>query len=82
MKLRWEKQRDGTWFAYSGRLTIGMVVDRMDGTIGYTVTGIHVKWIAKGYGDVSSIASGKRAVDRAWRQWLEAAGFVPPKEQK
>lgn len=76
MKLRWEKYKDGrSWFAYSGKLTIGMVVRRDDGTIGYSVTGVPMRWIGKGYGDVSSISSGKRAVERAWRQWLEAAGL-------
>lgn len=75
MKLRWEKQHGNSWFAYSGQLVIGMVVGRDDGTVGYTVTGVHVKWIAKGYGDVSSIAYGKRAVNLAWRKWIKAAGL-------
>ena len=79
MKLRWEKQKGDAWVAYSGKLVIGMVVNRLDGTIGYTVNGVPMKWIGKGYGDVKSIASGKRAVERAWRQWLEAADLVPPK---
>lgn len=76
MKLRWEKSCGDSWMAYSGRMLIGMVVPRLDKTIGYTVTGVPMKWVGKGYGDVSSISSGKRAVERAWRQWLTAAGLV------
>ncbi len=79
MKLRWEKQpsvRGESWFAYSGKLMIGMVIERDDRTIGYTIQGVRMKWIGKGYGDVSSIQSGKRAIERGWRQWLTAAGLV------
>ncbi|CAM3838493.1 hypothetical protein G6L26_009505 [Agrobacterium radiobacter] len=79
MKLRWEKQpsvRGESWFAYSGKLVIGMVVERDDRTIGYTMHAVHMKWIGKGYGEVASIQSGKRAIERGWRQWLTAAGLV------
>ncbi len=78
MKLRWEKQSTGqreSWWAYSGELVIGMVIERGDRTIGYTIQAVHMKWIGKGDGDVSSISSGKRAIERGWRQWLTAAGL-------
>ena len=76
-KLRWEKHpKSPYWTARLGHIHIGYVCIRHDGTIGYTVTGIHVKWITKGYGDVKSVSSGKRAVERAWRAWAEKAGLV------
>lgn len=62
--------------AYSGKQRIGMVVLRLDKTIGYTIDGVPMRWVGKGYGDVSSISSGKRAIERGWRQWLTAAGLV------
>lgn len=78
MKLRWEKSCGDSWMAYSGKMLIGMVVPRLDKTVGYTVTGVPMKWVGKGYGEVTSIRSGKRAVERAWRQWLTATGLVHP----
>lgn len=78
MKLRWEKDIRATgWTAYSNELHVGYVTTRLDGTKAYTVTGVHMKYIGKGYGDVKSIASGKRAVERAWQQWLTHAGLTP-----
>lgn len=33
MNLRWEAQKEGAWFAYSGDLLVGMVVTQYDGNI-------------------------------------------------
>ncbi len=76
MKLRWVQRYDYAWFAYSGSLHVAMVVHRDDGTFHYNVDAVRMKWIGKGYGDTSSIKTAKRAVERAWRQWLEAAGLA------
>lgn len=75
MKLRWEMKRNGSWWAHSGKLIIGYVTVRMDGTVGYSVTAVSTKYVTKGYGTVKTVKYGKRAVERAWRQWLEAAGI-------
>lgn len=77
MKLRWEKQENGrSWWAYSGELVIGMVGYRLDGSVYYKQTEIRLKYIGKSSGDVATISSGKRAIERGWRQWLTAAGLV------
>lgn len=74
--LRWEKKFGESWFAYSGNLCIAHVVLRSDGTVGYTITAVYMKWVGKGYGDVKSVKTGKRAVQRGWNQWLQAAGLT------
>lgn len=76
MKLRWEKSCGGSWVAYSGKMLIGLVVERDDGTVGYKIDNISMRWVGKAFGDVSSISSGKRAIERGWRRWLTAAGLV------
>lgn len=76
MKLRWEEQYPGSWYAYSSELIVGMVVTREDDTVVYNLDAVHTKWIAKGYGEVRSIRAGKRALERAWRKWLEKAGLI------
>lgn len=77
MKLRWEKQGRNSWYAYSGRLVIGMVTERFDGRVGYQITAVQMKWIGKGSGDVASMSAGKRAIERAWDQWLKKSGLAP-----
>ncbi|MGV1944841.1 MULTISPECIES: hypothetical protein [unclassified Agrobacterium] len=76
MKLTWEKSNMGIWYAFAGKLIIGIVVDRPDGTAAYDITGLIMSRAGKSRGDVSSISSGKRAIERGWRQWLRAAGLV------
>ena len=77
IELRWEKQTGGGWFAYSGEIIIGLVVERFDGQIAWDATSaVQMKWTAKGSGVVKTIASGKRAVERAWRAWLARAGLA------
>lgn len=76
MRLRWEKQPSGGWFAYSGEIIVGMVVECSDGKIGWSATSaVHMKWTAKGDGVVKTVAWGKRAVERAWAKWLERAAL-------
>lgn len=78
--LRWQKRETHgngqCWEAYCGNLRIAMVGDRNDGSCWYTVDAISVRWIAKGAGDVSSIAAAKRAVENAWQKWLSRAGLL------
>jgi hypothetical protein len=82
MALRWEKQRDGeSWYAYSGDLVIGMVVKRDHGEAWvYNLDAVHTRWIAKGHGEVETMPSAKRAIERAWAAWLERAGLEPRKD--
>lgn len=75
--LRWEKQACGSIFAYSGDLRVAMIGRRDDGSVFYSVDAVHMKWIAKGHGEVKSIAYAKRAVEKAWAKWLEHADLVP-----
>jgi hypothetical protein len=87
MALRWEKQKpvaaghSPSWFAYSGKLMLGMVVQvaagPSKGVWTYSLSAVHTKWIAKGHGDVKSAATGKRAIERAWAAWLERANLGP-----
>lgn len=81
MKLRWEKSCGGSWSAYSGNLLIGSVGKNSyftpDGeVVDYYFQSINMRFVGKSSGLVSSISSGKRAIERGWRQWLTAAGLV------
>jgi hypothetical protein len=77
MSLRWEKQPNGGWFAFSGEIIVGLVVERFDHQIGWDATSaVQMKWTAKGRGVVKTVASGKRAVERAWSAWLSRAGLA------
>lgn len=76
MKLRWEKQGSGGYWAYSGRLVVGMIGERSDGTVYYSMQAVHTKWICKGHGEVKHLASARRAIESAWLKWLTAAGLV------
>jgi len=75
--LRWEEQKEGSWFAYSGDILAGMVVTQYDGNIHWKIDAVHMKWTAKGYGDAPSIMAAKRALARAWAIWLQRAGLAP-----
>lgn len=81
MSLRWEEQQNlggRSWWAYSHELVIGMVGVRDDGTVWYSATNaVSMKYVAKGHGEVRSIASAKRAVQRAWSTWMDQAGLEP-----
>jgi hypothetical protein len=80
--LRWDpdypcvgSKDSGT--AFLGDITIGSYVRLNDGTGWiYRVDGIRTKWVSKGYGKVATKASAKRAVERAWKTWLQFAGLV------
>ncbi len=81
MKLRWEKSCGGSWSAYSGNLLIGSVGKNSYFTpagevVDYYFQAIDMKFIGRARGEVSSISSGKRAIERGWHQWLTAAGLV------
>ncbi|MGV7119572.1 hypothetical protein [Sphingopyxis sp. 550A] len=76
--LRWVKDGQFTecWHAMSGNLEIGHVLRRsIDGQVVYKVDAVSTRWITKGHGEVASIASGKRAIERAWQAWCNLAGL-------
>lgn len=63
-----------THIAMRGKLEIGFVLQRDDGTVVYSATAaVHMGRVAKGHGEVKSIRAGKQAVERAWAAWLKAA---------
>ncbi|TIW05739.1 MAG: hypothetical protein E5V74_01755 [Mesorhizobium sp.] len=85
MSLRWERQDayEAEW-AYCGNLVVGMIGTRSrvaseDGKprYWYRVDGVHMKHIAKGYGEVQSEAAARKAVERAWETWLKLTGLRP-----
>lgn len=76
--LRWEKQKDRqSFWAYSGRLVVGMVGERDNGDWWYSFHGIPMKATAKTDGDVKSLASAKRAISDGWCLWLDNAELQP-----
>lgn len=78
MTLRWvrDDSRPECWLAMSGDLEIGFVLRRsIDGSIVYKVDAVSTRYITKGHGEVASIASGKRSVERAWTAWMQLAGL-------
>lgn len=84
--LRWEKQKDGNYFAYSGVVVVGMVVKLHEPTAdGKT----HVWQLTKVYrifgwkirGNVMSHSAGKRSLTKAWNDWCEAVGLAPASKE-
>lgn len=78
VKLRWEPFSDRSEMAYLGKVSIGMVgyLDDDPTTWWYKVDGIHVKWIATGFGHVKGKAAAKRGVERAFKAWAERAELL------
>lgn len=76
--LRWEIQ-PGTriWYAWRGQLHAGSVGMRDDGSVWYVADAIHTRWLSRGRGEVKSVQSGKRAIDRCWQKFLAAAELSP-----
>lgn len=79
--FRWEKQKDGNYFAYSGQVTIGMVVKMHKpfgngATHAWSVSAISRRTWLKTNGHLKSMASGKRAVKRCWTDWCEVHGLA------
>lgn len=75
--LTWTKDKEGRiiWSAFSGNIQIGIVLTRHDGSIIWKIDAVHMKWIAKGYGDCVSMESGRRALNRSWKIWLAEASL-------
>jgi len=76
VKLRWDRFGDGE-LAMLGDVQIAMITPLASdpATWAYSVSGVALKWIAKGHGHVRGKASAKRSVERAWSAWLERAGL-------
>lgn len=78
MPLRWSIDRDGdTVAAYTGSIRVGTVIARTDGSVVWQIDAVSMRWIAKGFGETTSIAAGKRALARAWSKWLVRSGLEP-----
>lgn len=76
--IRWERdgQLSECWLAISGDLIIGHVLRRStDGQVVYKLDAVHTRHITKAHGEVATIASGKRAISRAWSAWCKLAGI-------
>jgi hypothetical protein len=72
---KWSEEGKSMW-AYRGRHVVGMVVLNTFGHWHYDLDAVSTKWITKGRGKVQNFTSAKRAVDRAWRDWLIAMDLV------
>lgn len=76
MTLRWEKQESASFYAYSGDMVVGMIVQRDHGQAWtYNVDAVRTRWICKGHGEVKTAASARRAFKRAWGLWLAHANL-------
>ena len=75
MTLRWQQDSLNAHWAIQGQRQIGLVVKNRAGKFTYEIPAVHTKWIAKGYGEVASLESGKRAIEKAWQKWLDAYGL-------
>jgi hypothetical protein len=74
-ELVWKEVYQGTHWAYSGHLVIGMVGKRIDGVCYYRVEAVSTRHITKGSGNVKTIKTAKASLQRAWDEWLEEAGL-------
>lgn len=76
--LSWKTFQGDAECAYLGDVQIGMIgrLSADPSTWWYKVDGIHVKWIAKGFGHVKGKASARRGVERAFAVWAERAGLL------
>ena len=79
--LRWEEQKSGGWYAYSGDLIVGMVVQisvgESKGLWTYDLSAVHWKWTCKGHGDVKTAHYARQSLARAWEQWCIRASLQP-----
>lgn len=77
VSITWRPTMEGTCLtAYSGSLSIGFVIQRIDGSHAWQIDRVHTKYIVKGFGECRSLEAGCRALTRAWRIWCERAGLV------
>lgn len=79
--LRWEKQRDRSWYAFAGQHVFGMVGQREDGSCYWNATSlINPRWIGKGTDlQAKSVATGRRAINRLWSRFLDQCALRPDK---
>lgn len=76
-RIKWKiDEVSETQIAYSGKLAIGFVCRRIDGSFGWQINAVHYKWITKGAGDTRDFSTGRRALVRAWRRWCRHAGLT------
>lgn len=77
MTLRWQKGGHG-WFVFSHDLCVASVTVLDDGEYLYDCTlAVHMRYIAKGVGQVKTLRACRVAVNRAWETWLAMAGLSP-----
>jgi hypothetical protein len=78
--LRWEHQRAGSWFGYSGELMVAMVVRVSDENAPegwhWRVDGARnpVGWLNAGHRKTADAA--RMAAVRYWKRWLDHAGLM------
>ena len=81
MSLRWEEQREGSWYARSGQRIVGMVVPLPEGDergkvawqIGTVTASRHQPATS---GNCASVNGAKGALRRAWSTWLRERGLT------
>lgn len=83
--FRWEKQKDGNFYAYSEQVVIGMTVElsvrRDDGaTHVWQLTAVTGRSWLKTCGEVKSMATAKRSLKRSWTDWREVHGLTYEKK--
>ena len=79
MSIRWERQFDNGWYAYSGlnwRGCIGFVVPRDDGSVAWQINAVSMRYIGRGYGETRSVRTAKIALERNWNRWLKHFDLV------
>lgn len=73
-RLRWELQLHGSFYGQSGSLTVAMVVPLSEsGRWNWSTRDMSTKWLCASAGEVAQASAGRRAAERAWSRWLEAA---------
>jgi len=75
--LRWEQQSEGSWYGYSGKMVVAMVVRRAEGEWAWEVSGGRVPHGWKNYGGTRTERFAKRAASDYWREWLDHVGLMP-----
>lgn len=77
--IRWERRMNDDLFGWRGSHIIAMIFRPMGAATtdqrSWKITGVHMKWVAKGQGEAPSETAARRAADRAWDKWCEETGL-------